>query len=64
MKHKAFKEQQRRIGVGAFTTGDGSVIVHQDCNNFGPICEIDGFFNDFETAVVIERAQEREIGEA
>ena len=64
LKHQAFEEQKRRIGVGAFTAGTDRVVVHQDGIDSGPVDGIGDFFHELEAAVVSEGTGESKIGES
>ena len=53
LKEHAFKEQQRGIGIGAFTAGSHGIMSHQDLFNAIPIDGVIEFVHEFEAAIVL-----------
>ena len=64
LKHQAFKEQKRQIGIGTFTAGADRVMAHQDRIDPGLVEGIGDYIRELKTAVVFEGAGECKIGES
>jgi hypothetical protein len=61
LEHQAFKEQQRRIGIGAFRAGSNRVMAYLDRINSAPIDRLGNLIHEFKAAIVLEGTGECEI---